>query len=132
MAAAASGGCRCCCCCCCVYVCLCFILIFACFVGKLFQDVANPCLSPRLSCVLSWCTLSRFCFGFFAERYTLASLWQDLRSVAIAWPLSYETPEEKKAFLAAKPFTYIGSLIVRWRTAVSLFVYDVFQTAAFR
>lgn len=39
--------------------------------------------------------------------------WQDLRSVAIAWPLSYESPEEKEAFLAAKPFTYIGSLLVR-------------------
>lgn len=33
--------------------------------------------------------------------------------MAIAWPLSYETPEERKAFLAAKPFTYIGSLLVR-------------------
>eukprot|EP00752_Nemacystus_decipiens_P006180 g5577.t1 len=36
---------------------------------------------------------------------------QDLRSVAIAWPLSYETPDERRAFLAAKPFTYIASLI---------------------
>ncbi|CAM9761157.1 unnamed protein product [Pylaiella littoralis] len=36
---------------------------------------------------------------------------QELRSVAIAWPLSYENPEEKKYVLAAKPFTYIGSLL---------------------
>lgn len=48
--------------------------------------------------------------------------WQDLRSVAIAWPLSYENPDEKKAFLAAKPFTYIGSLLVRF-AAFSRFLF---------
>ncbi|CAN0269727.1 unnamed protein product [Ectocarpus sp. 12 AP-2014] len=36
---------------------------------------------------------------------------QELRSVAIAWPLSFETPEERQAVLVAKPFTYIGSLL---------------------
>ncbi|CAM9553710.1 unnamed protein product [Scytosiphon promiscuus] len=36
---------------------------------------------------------------------------QELRSVAIAWPWSFETAEEKRAVLNAKPFTYIGSLL---------------------
>ncbi|CAM9514752.1 unnamed protein product, partial [Hapterophycus canaliculatus] len=36
---------------------------------------------------------------------------QELRSVAVAWPWSFETAEEKRAVLNAKPFTYIGSLL---------------------
>lgn len=52
---------------------------------------------------------------------------QDLRSVAIAWPLSYETPDERKAFLAAKPFTYIGSLLVNDGFVHSVLLFSVFS-----
>ncbi len=40
--------------------------------------------------------------------------------MAIAWTVSFKTPEEKKAFLDAKPFTYVGSLLVS-NTNIQLF-----------
>lgn len=38
---------------------------------------------------------------------------QELRSLTVSWPLSFETEQEKKEMRDSKPFTYIGSLLVR-------------------
>ncbi|CAM9359574.1 unnamed protein product, partial [Laminaria digitata] len=36
---------------------------------------------------------------------------QELRSMTVSWPLSFETEQERKELRDAKPFTYIGSLL---------------------
>lgn len=38
---------------------------------------------------------------------------QDLRSLEVSWPLSFDTIEDKNNFLDAQPLTFVGSVLVR-------------------
>ena len=50
--------------------------------------------------------------GFVLYYIPMCVIEQDLRSLRVSWPISFESDEERKELLSSKPFTYIGSLLV--------------------
>lgn len=86
--------------------------------------------------MLSFCLRSRLCLQYIVrggrgksrESHTIffvsfhppcrivcvcAALWQDLRSLEVSWALSFASLEERQKFRDARPFTYIGTVLVR-------------------
>lgn len=65
------------------------------------------------------CSVFTFDIRLFVHFLSLVSVGfgpavQDLRSVEVSWPLSFETIDDRSNFLDAQPLTFIGSVLVRW------------------
>lgn len=72
------------------------------FYGTLTGIIVSP-LTRRLCCVFCVCCCCCFPMDFR----------QDVRSMTVSWPFSFESSAEREEVLVAKPFTFIGSLLVR-------------------